>query len=119
MSRSARSGMNVRHYRHQETLTQNPLPIPPASGFVVYCLCAEWCGTCRSYAATFEQVGTGFSSAARFVWVDIEEDERFADMDVETFPTISVQRDGESLFHGPLLPHAEHLQRLVESCLAR
>ena len=47
---------------------------------------------------------------------DLEDDaEEVGDREVENFPTILVERDGAELFYGPLLPHHEHLRRLLQS----
>jgi thiol-disulfide isomerase/thioredoxin len=92
-------------------LTDNP------EGLVVACYCAAWCGTCRDYADTFATVAAHFPQV-RFEWIDIEEDERFAEVEVESFPTVAVVRDGKRLFEGTLLPHGQHLKRLVETLLA-
>ena len=49
-------------------------------------------------------------------WLDLEDDaEEVGDREVENFPTILVERDGAELFYGPLLPHHEHLRRLLQS----
>ena len=50
---------------------------------------------------------------------DIEDDaEAVEDIDVENFPTILVRRGEETLFHGVMLPHHEHLQRLLQKLIA-
>lgn len=55
---------------------------------------------------------------AEFRWVDIEDDAEAAeDIEVENFPTILVKRGGETLFEGVMLPHHEHLQRLLEKLM--
>lgn len=55
---------------------------------------------------------------AEFRWVDIEDDAEAAeDIDVENFPTILVRRGEETLFHGVMLPHHQHLQRLLEKLM--
>jgi len=83
------------------------------SDLLVICLCADWCGTCRSYRATFDAVAAEFPHAS-FHWVDIEDDaEWFGDLDVETFPTVLIQRAETVLFLGPLQPQPIHLQRTV------
>ena len=43
-----------------------------AEGFVVICLCAEWCGTCRDYQPGFSVMAADFPGV-RFAWLDIEE----------------------------------------------
>ena len=41
--------------------------------FLVACLCAAWCGTCRDYRAGFEALAARFPEA-RFLWLDVEDD---------------------------------------------
>ena len=81
----------------------------------VVCLCAEWCGACREYRPLFEQVARA-NPAFRFAWVDIEDHADIADdFDVETFPTLLVAGHDGTRFAGPLLPHAETLNRLLSA----
>ena len=85
--------------------------------FLVACLCAAWCDTCVAYRAGFVALAGRFPRA-EFRWVDIEDDaEAMEDIDVENFPTILVRRGGETLFHGVMLPHHEHLARLLEELI--
>jgi thioredoxin len=85
--------------------------------FLVACLCAAWCDTCVAYRPGFLAMAGRFPRA-EFRWVDIEDDaEAVEDIDVENFPTILVRRGGETLFHGVMLPHHEHLQRLLEKLI--
>lgn len=86
---------------------------PPLANIVVACLCAEWCGTCRTYRADFARLAEKFPQLS-FVWLDVEADTDFAgDIDIETFPTVLVARGGDILFGGILLPHIQHLDRLL------
>ena len=86
--------------------------------FLVACLCAAWCDTCVAYRPGFLALAERFPRA-EFRWVDIEDDaEALEDIDVENFPTILVRRGGETLFHGVMLPHHQHLQRLLEKIMA-
>ena len=56
---------------------------------------------------------------AEFRWVDIEDDAEAAEaIEVENFPTILVKRGRETLFEGVMLPHHEHLQRLLEKLMS-
>jgi thioredoxin 1 len=81
---------------------------------IVTCLCAEWCGTCRDYRTPFFSLAERFPEAD-FVWLDVEYDaERVGDLEVENFPTLRIEREGKVLFFGVMLPHAEHLSRLLE-----
>jgi thioredoxin 1 len=86
--------------------------------YLVACLCAEWCDTCVAYRPGFLAMAERFPRA-EFRWVDIEDDaEAVEDIDVENFPTILVRRGEETLFHGVMLPHHEHLQRLLEKLMS-
>lgn len=118
--------------------TDSHLSPPPhaAAGepeFLVACLCADWCGTCRDYQHGFQDLAAQFPQA-RFVWLDIENDaallEDLDDLDVENFPTLLIQRrtnrtaPGKQithpvLFFGVMLPHLQHLQRTLETFIAQ
>jgi thioredoxin 1 len=83
----------------------------------VVCLCAAWCGTCGSYAETFEALKTALPGH-RYRWIDIEDEaDLVGDIDVETFPTLMVAHQGQVLFAGPVLPRLGDAQRLVEAQL--
>ena len=96
---------------------------PEPEPLLVACLCAQWCRTCDAYrdtlAATRDAMRLGHPAAAtRFVWVDIEdESELVGDLDIEDFPTILLARGDRVLFFGPVLPHAQTLDRLVRNAL--
>ncbi|MBW8777782.1 MAG: thioredoxin family protein [Burkholderiales bacterium] len=100
----------------------NP-PAPSTEPLLVACLCAQWCRTCDAYrdtlAATRDAIRLGHPDrATRFVWVDIEdESELVGDLDIEDFPTLLLARGDEVLFFGPILPHAQTLDRLVRGAL--
>lgn len=82
--------------------------------FLVICLCAEWCGTCRDYRSGFDELATAFPDV-RFRWVDIEENaSEMGDLDIEDFPTILIRRGESVLFFGTMLPHLGHLRRTLE-----
>lgn len=86
-----------------------------AGQLLVACLCAEWCGTCRSYRTTFTELAARHPECC-FVWVDVEDHaDALGDFDVENFPTLLVQRGSDVLFFGPVLPHAG----VVEGLLSR
>ena len=96
---------------------------PTAEPLLVACLCAQWCRTCDAYrdtlAATRDAMRRGHPDAAmRFVWVDIEdESELVGDLDIEDFPTLLLAHGDQVLFFGPVLPHAQTLDRLVRNAL--
>ena len=96
---------------------------PDTPPLLVACLCAQWCRTCDAYrdtlAATRDAMRLGHPGAAtRFVWVDIEdESELVGDLDIEDFPTLLLARGDQVLFFGPVLPHAQTLDRLVRNAL--
>ena len=88
---------------------------PDQPEFLVACLCAAWCGTCRDYREGFQALAERFPNT-RFLWLDVEDDaDILDDYDVENFPTLLIQRHDSVLFFGPMLPHHEILQRTVES----
>jgi len=101
----------------------NASPAPSAEPLLVACLCAQWCRTCDAYrdtlAATRDALRLGHpGAAARFVWVDIEDEaDLVGDLDIEDFPTILLARGDQVVFFGPVLPHAQTLDRLVRSAL--
>ncbi|MCQ9617102.1 thioredoxin family protein [Paenalcaligenes niemegkensis] len=80
----------------------------------IVCYCAAWCNTCKAYQPQFDEL-SALHPQHCFVWVDIEENEELlGDEDVDNFPTVLIQNKKGTLFFGPLLPHIEHLQRLLE-----
>jgi thiol-disulfide isomerase/thioredoxin len=93
----------------------------PAQGpaMHVFCLCAQWCGTCREYQPVFAQLASQWPEV-KFVWVDIENhDDLLGDLDIENFPTLLIaDAQGQARFAGTVLPHAETLQRMCQAALA-
>ncbi len=99
------------------------MPHPPSDDdthgddWLVACLCADWCGSCREYRATFEQVARE-RPQWRFAWIDIE-DEADAlaafELDIESFPTVLIAKGNELRFLGALLPHAATLGRTLDA----
>ena len=80
---------------------------------LVLCFCAAWCDTCKEYQPKFEGLSERHPDAC-FVWVDIEDHpELLGDEDVENFPTIAIVDKTEVRFMGTILPHIEHLDRLI------
>lgn len=97
-----------------------PKPLPPLDReFLVVCLCAAWCGTCREYEAGFKELEAQYPEVG-FLWLDIEEeDSGVEDWDVENFPTLLIQRDELVLFFGPMLPHHGILRQTLDTYLAQ
>ncbi len=88
---------------------------PEQGAFLVLCLCAEWCTTCREYQPGFLALSGDFPQA-RFVWLDVEvHAEEMGDLEADDFPTLLILRDGLVLFFGPMLPHLNHLRRTLEN----
>ncbi|WP_374399779.1 thioredoxin domain-containing protein [Niveibacterium sp.] len=96
-----------------------PPPVDSGEEFLVACLCAQWCGTCRDYRAGFDALASEFPGMG-FVWVDIEDHaDAIGDIDVENFPTILIQRQDSVLFFGTVLPDHALLRRLLETYAAQ
>ena len=98
------------------------MPAEGASPLRVLCLCAAWCHLCDAYAPVFDAALARLRRdwpALTAHWIDIEEQaELLGDLDIETFPTLVVLRGEQVLFHGPLTPQAEVLERVVRAALA-
>ena len=85
----------------------------------VACLCAAWCGVCRDWLPMFTEQARAHPHL-RFAWVDVEdEDAAMGDVDIETFPTLLVARDGEVLFLGPIPPSATQFARMLATLQAQ
>lgn len=86
-----------------------------ADEWLVVCLCAAWCGTCKQYQQPFEQLAAQFPQM-RFVWLDVEDREDVAgDLDIETFPSLLVAQGGQARFLGPVLPQTGVLARMLQA----
>lgn len=86
--------------------------------WLVACLCAQWCGTCRDYANVFQRQAWVFRDQACFVWVDVEDHaELLGTLDIENFPTLLVAYESKVLFFGTMTPHEQTLNRLIHSAL--
>lgn len=84
----------------------------------VACLCAQWCGTCRDYRATFDRIAEAHPEIC-FAWIDIETHaDRFDDLDVENFPTILIEDSKATRFFGTVLPHAAVVERMLADLTA-
>lgn len=84
-------------------------------GWVVACLCAAWCDTCRSYRGAFDELAKQHPDK-RFVWIDIEDEaDVVGEIDVENFPTLLIQRGDAVAFFGTVLPDPKVAGRLIEA----
>lgn len=82
---------------------------------VVICFCAAWCDACKAYQPKYEALGQQHPDIC-FIWADIEDyPELLGDEDVENFPTIAIVQDHQVRFMGTILPHIEHLSRLIQT----
>lgn len=91
-----------------------PASAPDSDSFLVVCLCAEWCGTCRDYRPAFLAMAADFPGA-QFRWLDVEEHaDLLGEREIENFPTLHIQRGSHVLFFGTMLPHHAHLRRTLE-----
>lgn len=85
---------------------------------LVACLCAAWCRTCGDYRPTFDALAREFAREARFVRVDIEDEEdALAGVDVVDFPTLLLAHSEVIDFYGPILPHAQTARQMVQRAL--
>jgi len=96
---------------------------PTTAPLLVACLCAQWCRTCDAYRGTLrgarEALQLHPDLAARCLWIDIEdESDRVGDLDIEDFPTLLLARGDAVLFFGPILPHAQTIDRLLRGAVA-
>ncbi|HEX8406772.1 MAG TPA: thioredoxin family protein [Duganella sp.] len=83
--------------------------------WIVACLCAQWCGTCGTYRATFEDLAARHPDKT-FVWIDIEDHaDVVGDLDVENFPTLLIQHHELVAFFGTMLPDGGLAHRMVQS----
>lgn len=83
--------------------------------WVVACLCAAWCDTCRAYRASFDQLADKHPDK-HFVWIDIEDQADFiGDIDVENFPTLLIQQGDTVAFFGTVLPDMKLADRLIQA----
>lgn len=82
---------------------------------VIACYCAQWCGTCKGYRTAFAELSQKFPQYL-FVWIDIEDHpDLLDDLDVENFPTLLIQKDSHNYFFGTMLPHINHLERMIQA----
>jgi thioredoxin 1 len=83
----------------------------------VICLCADWCGVCREWREAFEKMAAAHPGI-HFAWVDVEDEaDAMGDVDIETFPTLLIARNGTPRFLGPIQPSGAQFKRLVATLL--
>jgi thioredoxin 1 len=83
--------------------------------WVVACLCAAWCDTCRTYRAGFDELAARHPDK-RFIWIDIEDEaDVVGDIEVENFPTLLIQRSDKVTFFGTVLPELRLADRLIQA----
>ena len=81
---------------------------------LIVCYCAAWCDTCTVYQKKLEVLSKQLTDHV-FVWVDIEDHpELLGDEDIENFPTLLIERQGQIQFFGTMLPHIDQLERMIE-----
>jgi thioredoxin 1 len=85
--------------------------------WIIACLCADWCGTCRDYRDQFEQLALRFPQL-HFVWIDIEDEaDVVGDLDINDFPTLLIQHGDTVAFFGMVLPDQRLAERLINAQL--
>ncbi len=81
----------------------------------VACLCAQWCGVCRTWRPGFEALAAQLP-AVRLLWVDVEDAaDLLGGYEPENFPVLAVQRGGWLLYCAALPPQPAHWARLIQS----
>lgn len=81
--------------------------------WLVACLCAAWCDSCRAYQVTFEALAQSHPDK-HFVWIDIEDQaDLVGELDVENFPTLLIQQGDLVAFFGCVQPESRVADRLI------
>ena len=84
-----------------------------SDAWVIACLCAGWCGSCRDYAVDFAAWAERYPQH-HFVWIDIEDQaDLVGDLDIDNFPTLLMQRGPTVSFFGPMEPDTRLAERLL------
>ena len=90
-----------------------------APRLLVACLCAEWCGSCRDYRATFDALAAQFAARVDFAWIDVEDDaDALGELDIDNFPTLLIAERDVLRFLGVVTPQAQTAERLIRSAIA-
>ncbi|AIY41347.1 Thiol-disulfide isomerase [Collimonas arenae] len=88
-------------------------------GWVVACLCAAWCGSCREYFANFTALAQRHPQV-QFAWIDIEDQaDLVGDLDVDNFPTLLIQRGDIVTFLGPVEMDLRLAERILQAQMAK
>jgi thioredoxin 1 len=91
----------------------------PRERLLVSCLCAEWCGSCRDYRATFAALAAQFAANADFAWIDVEDEaDALGELDIDDFPTLFIAEGDTLRFLGAVTPQAQTAERLIRSAIA-
>jgi hypothetical protein len=112
----------VRDYRRpllgdNPRMADSPAAFSPSGTWTVACLCAAWCRTCDAVRPHFEARAAAHTHLMHR-WIDIEDEaDAIGDLDIETFPTLLVVRDGVPLFFGPVLPKPEAVDALIAALI--
>lgn len=86
---------------------------------LVSCLCAEWCGSCRDYRATFDALAVQLAASADFAWIDVEDEaDALGDLDIDNFPTLLIAEGDTLRFLGVVTPQPQTAERLIRSAIA-
>lgn len=88
-------------------------------GWVVACLCAAWCGSCREYLANFTALAQRHPQV-QFAWIDIEDQaELVGDLDIDNFPTLLIQRGDVVAFLAPVEMDLRLAERILQSQMSK
>jgi thioredoxin 1 len=72
-------------------------------------ICAQWCGVCREL-----QRAAAYPSHLRVSWADVDDLDEFLDhLEVESFPTLALRRDGHWVYWGASKPSWPSITRTV------
>jgi thioredoxin 1 len=81
--------------------------------WIVACLCAEWCGTCRGYRRGFDELAERHPDKS-VLWIDVEDcADVVGDLEQENFPTMLIQYKGIVTYCAPVLPDHRQVDRLL------
>ncbi|HZS80858.1 MAG TPA: thioredoxin family protein [Herbaspirillum sp.] len=87
--------------------------------WIVACLCASWCDSCRDYAVHFAAWAERHPQH-HFVWIDIEDQaDLVGDLDIDSFPTLLMQHGATISFFGTMEPDIRQAERLLQTLSSR